>query len=143
MKRLTCRDSINGQAYDYKTNQKEILERLCELEEKLESGFLLELPCKIGTKVYSIEKDCGKCPLGHSYWDDWDCDIEGNWDNKIYGEQCKKQFYIEESEFSPNYIDWVYGTKFYNKSKNQDNYECTFFLTKEQAEEKLKEILGE
>lgn len=33
---------------------KRALKRLCELEDKIEAGTLVELPCKVGDKVYVI-----------------------------------------------------------------------------------------
>lgn len=34
----------------------EIINRLCELEDKIENGTLIELPCKVGDTVYFIVK---------------------------------------------------------------------------------------
>ena len=67
-KRLTKR--VNGIAAKIKTStsdyvgtiyeeeqvlQQEIIERLAELEDKLEEGTLVELPCKVGDTVYSVD----------------------------------------------------------------------------------------
>ena len=35
----------------------DILERLAELEDKIEQGTLIELPCKVGDRVYTIDID--------------------------------------------------------------------------------------
>lgn len=67
-KRLTKR--VNGIAAKIKTStsdyvgtiyeeeqvlQQEIIERLAELEDKLEAGTLVELPCKVGDTVYQTD----------------------------------------------------------------------------------------
>lgn len=67
-KRLTKR-GVNGRAYyatpfasnsmqeiyeeDVKRMQ-EVMERLCDIEEKIENGTLVELPCKKGDDVFAI-----------------------------------------------------------------------------------------
>ncbi len=63
MERLTKRDN-NGNSYfrnkcfdDGILDYGMIIDRLAELEDKLESGELLELPCKVGDTVYVVYKD--------------------------------------------------------------------------------------
>ena len=41
----------------------DILNRLCDLEDKIEQGKLLELPCKIGHTVYCIRYDKARKPF--------------------------------------------------------------------------------
>lgn len=75
---------------------------LSEYRTKIENGTLIELPCKVGDKVYVIEQD-------------WDNDY-----NYFY--------YIDEYKFT---LD-LFG-----------NWGKTVFLTKAEAEQKLKELKGE
>lgn len=49
-KRLTHRLPDGRIEYAY-TNSYHLLQRLCELEDKIESGTLVELPCKVGDTV--------------------------------------------------------------------------------------------
>ena len=71
--------------------------RLAEIEDKIENGTLIELPCPRHTMVYII------------------C--------------ChRKKHIIIETPFTYDMID---------------SYQCNWFLTKEQAEEKLKELSKE
>lgn len=41
----------------YDKEVQKILDRLAELEDKIEDGTLVELPCKVGTIVYTIHKE--------------------------------------------------------------------------------------
>lgn len=65
MERLTLRE------WQQLPNQDEMYNRLAELEDKIESGLLVGLPCKVGTIVYQIRKYCestGKitdCKVGY------------------------------------------------------------------------------
>ena len=43
--------------YEY---AREVHKRLAELEDKIEQGTLIELPCKVGDTVYKIMHVCGK-----------------------------------------------------------------------------------
>ena len=87
--------------------------KLKEYEDLEEQGLLMRLPCKIGASVYMVAQDCGGDTL--------DCrrgDCEG----------CPYLYsFVEENSF--------------------DSYMCddigkTVFLTKEEAEKKLKESGG-
>lgn len=87
--------------------------KLKDYEDLEEQGLLMRLPCKIGESVYMVVQDCGGDTL--------DCrrgDCEG----------CPYLYsFVEENSF--------------------DSYMCddigkTVFLTKEEAEEKLRESGG-
>ena len=56
-KRLTYR--ANGVLYSHAISDTDLLRHLAELEDKIESGYLLELPCKLGDTVYKVERDYG------------------------------------------------------------------------------------
>ena len=88
-----------------------------------EQGLLLKLPCKVGTTVYVIDTiyECDN--------DYMDCIME--FPDRY---QCERGFKCEyEHEklvVSPESFDF----------KMLDNFNITVFLTKEEAEEKLKEL---
>lgn len=121
-------------------------------------GTLIGLPCELGATIYCIEKKC------RDFFNDFD-DNEDNWceyyepqgyyqeeqcnlvnkdccsfNLEIYCEECKNKLKIEETKFRLELRDKIYGTDYYNKYLSLSN---TYFLTKEQAEEKLKELRGE
>lgn len=53
-KRLTYR--ANGITYSRALTQEQLLHRLAELEDKIESGTIIELPCKVGDTIYEVFK---------------------------------------------------------------------------------------
>lgn len=92
----------NGSALCQVTN------RLGELEDKIENGTLVELPCKVGDKVFSIWAGIGQ-----------DYTIK---DDTVWYLTVRHNLYI-----TTDYIeDGLFGTD--------------VFLTKEEAEAKLKEL---
>ena len=89
----------------------EVLKKLAEYEGLEEQGLLLRLPCKVGTSVYMVGQDCGGDTL--------DCrrgDCEG----------CPYLYsFVEENKFDAYMLE---------------NIGKTVFLTKAEAEQKLKEM---
>ena len=121
MERLTKRstngtgiyNTPSGDPVEWENNRHRVLQKLADYEDLEEQGLLMRLPCKIGASVYMVAQDCGGDTL--------DCrrgDCEG----------CPYLYsFVEENSF--------------------DSYMCddigkTVFLTKEEAEEKLKESGG-
>lgn len=121
-------------------------------------GVMYEFPCELGTTIYYIKKQC------RDFFNDFE-DNEDNWcedyeqgswydvercnlaskdycslNLEIYCEECKHRLKIEETKFCIELRDKIYGTDYYNKNFSLSN---TYFLTKEQAEQKLKELRGE
>ena len=100
-----------------------ILQELKEYRDLEEQGLLLKLPCKVGTTVYVIYTiyECDN--------DYMDCIME--FPDRY---QCERGFKCEyEHEklvVRPESFDF----------KMLDNFNKTVFLTKEEAEEKLKEL---
>lgn len=141
-KRLTFRyESVDGTkqvGYSEKlipcfNKQAMILNRLAELEDKIENGTLVELPCKVGDTVYKI---CPKCNDKHngscencawrgciSYCG---CDVFGLWgDGKYPPERCTIVPYTMNWRFIPVVLKHI-GTK--------------VFLTCEEAKKRLEEL---
>lgn len=105
------------------------LNRLAELEDKIENGMLVELPCKVGTTIYQIYKDCSNC--SHFKETGWEYDCYCDFDS----EESKTMFefdgdtdcvyIVKETEFTYNHING------FGKDR---------FLTKAEAEKKLEEL---
>jgi hypothetical protein len=123
-----------------------ILEKLAEYEDLAEQGRLVILPCKVGETYYSIEvntKSCEECDFFQKgyYCDDFcenkivtdeddDTLINPQYSDKVF---CKKHFYEINKCFFDN-VDEIFNLR-----------ECfgkTVFLTKPEAEAKLKELRG-
>ena len=56
-KRFTKRFLGSNAPYTEFADYNEIINRLCDLEDKIEQGKILELPCKIGQTIYVITAD--------------------------------------------------------------------------------------
>ena len=88
-----------------------VCDRLAELENKIENGTLVELPCKVGDKVYYI------------------------WLNESISESKIDVIRIRRNTIT---FDTASGMTYLLEHLGQ-----SVFLTKEQAEAKLKELRGE
>jgi hypothetical protein len=86
-------------------------ERLAELEDKIEQGILIELPCKVGDTVYVIRKKA----------------LKGHWEEHRYIVDEWGKLAVYEKEFN---------LVLFSVSKIGEDY----FLTKAEAEAKLKEL---
>ncbi len=88
----------------------EYADKLAEYEDLEEQGKLLKLPCAVGTSVYMVAQDCGGDTL--------DCRSR-NCDN------CEYLYsFVEENKF---------------EAYMNDEVGKTVFITKTEAEQKLKE----
>ena len=119
--------------------QTEILDRLCELEDKICEGKILELPCKVGDTLWKIE-------------DVWHLDDRATW--KYHYEKEILEFRVRSISISCNSkgiwtkkfrICEVKNGKTIDKQRNIefDDYGKSVFLTPEEANKKLKELEGE
>lgn len=126
-----CNDSCLGGTCKW---SKKALKRLAELEDKIEQGTLVELPCKAGQKVY----------IDGLIWYDgthWPHDYLGISRKKfIIGKiTCfkinKKQFLMKIKVCSDRYYTYS-KTKWFPVSAIGK----TVFLTREEAEKRLKEL---
>lgn len=101
-----------------------IYKRLQELEDKIEQGTLIELPCKVGDAVYWVWEEFtnGKQKLSIEEWKIEVIRIEENeWSVKGFGE--------EREDGSRPYF-WCHSSRF----------GIWWFLTREEAEKRLKEL---
>ena len=124
MERLTARTE-NGKAI-YSGNviekslnyEQTILDRLAELEDKIESGKLVEIPCKVGDTVYwawILEKEKAEV-------------FEG----KVRG--------LSISQNGTTWFSVVYDNGLTFEHTFKDDWGKTVFLTRKQAEAKLEEL---
>ena len=97
------------------TVEEELLDRLGELEDKIENGTLVELPCKVGDVLYEV--------IGDACIDGWK--IESICFNRTYP---KGVIWAERTRDLAHWKFWIEdcGTK--------------WFVTKTEAEKKLKEM---
>ena len=118
------------------------LKELREYKQLEEQGLLLRLPIAEGTTVYTIDNNTDACTDGCEYFNVGHCCEDycsmPNIDNDVYPQLsdtpvCKKQ-YLEVAEINPK-LDWIF--------RNRDNFGKTVFLTKAEAEQKLKEMESE
>ena len=102
-----------------------IAEKLKEYEDLEEQGLLLRLACKIGSPLYRVYKKPTKCTAYGEYKDDYSYSCEG----------C-------EQECDSSYVWSIYKYEADIKTIVCLSNEIgkTVFLTKEEAENKLKEM---
>lgn len=130
MERLTKRNSDGTvgiselRYYNYDDFQK-MAQKLAEYEDLEEQGLLLRLACKIGSPLYRVYKKPTKCTAYGEYKDDYSYSCEG----------C-------EQECDSSYVWSIYKYEADIKTIVCLSNEIgkTVFLTKEEAENKLKEM---
>ena len=93
-----------------------VLERLAELEDKIENGTLIELPCKLGDIVYEVIQGL---PI-----QEWK--ITGIVYARTYGKN-----YVITAERLRDIAHWKFWREDFGK---------ILFLTKSEAEKKLKKL---
>lgn len=108
----------------YCDNAEDAITRLAELEDKIENGTLIELPCKVGDKIWyvshiRIEKD-----RAINILEEWDVEKIDIYDYLIICRLTHK------------------GTDHYNTAR-EDEFGEMWFTTKAEAEAKFKELQNE
>ena len=96
-----------------------VLRRLCELEDKIEQGTLVELPCKVGDTIYIVGKEIEDFIVSAIEITILSCDC---WETNTI------QFEDKNGNSKLNYFvyfGWIGKT---------------VFLTREEAEKRLKEL---
>lgn len=103
------------------------LEKLKEYNDLEEQGRLVIMPCKVGDTVYCIFSRYTKCTFSNEEFDEYSCQgCEHECDSK-------KENYVQDMRAYS--LDWIVT--------NLRNFGKTIFITKDEAEEKLKELRGE
>ena len=99
-----------------------VLNRLAEYEDLEEQGLLLRLPCAVGSTVYVISSRYTKCSKYKEIWNDcYGCEDECD---------SHEEYYIHINHSVSD--EWIV--------RNMNYFGKTVFLTKEEAEQKLKEM---
>ena len=110
-----------------KIGQKEAAyKKLKAYEDLEEQGRLVILPCKVGDTVYCIFNRYTKCTFNNEEFDE--CSCQGC----EYECDSKKENYVQDMRAYS--LDWIVT--------NLKNFGKTVFLTKSEAEAKLKELRG-
>jgi hypothetical protein len=116
-KRLT-KQGLDWQS-DVQCDDEKIYNRLTELEDKIENGTLIELPCKVGDTVWRwLIRDC---------YDEWTVDKIC-----IYVENGRIDYTLVCTSKSGCGMDYFY--------KDDKDIDWTFNNPKAEAEKKLKEL---
>ena len=102
----------------------EIINRLAELEDKIENGTLVELPCKVGQKIWYVSYIRIEEDREINILEEWDVEKIDIYDDVIICRLTHK------------------GTDHYNTARN-DEFGEKWFTDKAEAEAKLKELKGE
>ena len=109
---ICCADRIAGCYH----KDKMILERLAELEDKIEQGKMIELPCKVGDTCYLVYKGLG--------------------------DMCRVAYKIKEVKIDN--IHYIGDNEFFTETGECSSYTVKFgeeiFTTREEAEKRLKEL---
>ena len=122
MERLTRRSANgtgvyatpSGEPVKWENNYHNILQKLADYEDLEEQGFLLRLPCKLGDTIYSIAND-----------------------GKIYPVKATREVRIVNGV-----LHIICESCRYSDLVSYDDIGKTIFLTKSEAEAKLKELRG-
>ncbi len=97
---------------------KEALQRLADLEDKIEAGTLIELPCKVGDTVYVIP----------------------SLPKVAFNIIEKEEIFNNIKSRYVSKVDYIVGNE-YEKLGVGEYFNTTWFLTYEEAEAKLKEYI--
>lgn len=104
----------------------DMVKKLADYENLEEQGRLIKLPCKVGDAVYCIFNRYTKCTFSNEEFDEYSCQ------GCEYECDSKKENYVQDMRAYS--LDWIVT--------NLKNFGKTVFLTKSEAEAKLKELRG-
>ena len=103
----------------------DVIDKLAEYEDLEEQGLLLWLPCKVESMVYLICSRYSECSKYKERLDEYNC--QGCEEDEC---DSHKEYYIHINHSVS--IEWIV--------RNLNNFGKTVFLTKAEAEQKLKEM---
>lgn len=131
-KRLTINLSNGKIGCLQEYRQTDLIHRLAELEDKIENGTLIELPCKVGDTVWQIFKNCLSCPFCLLKEYEYEC--------------CRKPMGVLHGMVFDKNCNYMIIPRTFSNSinvKQLKNFGKTIFLTKAEAEAKLEELRNE
>ena len=103
----------------------DVLKKLADYEDLEEQGLLLRLPCKVGDTVYLINSRYTKCTKEDQEFNEYSC--QGcEWLDC----DSHKEYYIHTNKSVS--LEWIV--------RYSRDFGKTVFLTKSEAEQKLKEM---
>lgn len=102
------------------------MEKLADYEDTEEQSRLIILPCKVGDTVYCIFNRYTRCTFSNEEFDEYSCQ------GCEYEFDSEKENYVQDMRAYS--LDWIVT--------NLKNFGKTVFLTKFEAEAKLKELRG-
>ena len=117
--------SIKGVTYP--TYIGKAADKLAEYEDAEEQGLLLRLPCKPNSEVFLICSRYTHCSFEDVPFEESSCE------GCEHGCDSRKELYIHRNESVG--IEWI--------ARNLNKFGKTVFLTREEAESKLKEMEGQ
>lgn len=124
MERLTTKEKNGYERRSARVKNQQLIDKLAEYEDLEEQSRLVKLPCKVGDTVYCIFSRYSKCTPCNEEFDEYSCQ----------GCECKcdsrKERYIQDKGSCS--LNWIVI--------NLKNFGKTVFLTKSEAEAKLKEL---
>lgn len=126
MKRLTNSEKEIPTLIDNAEYWQKVYFKLKEYEDLEKQGRLIKLPCKVGDTVYCIFSRYTKCTPNNEEFDEYNCQ------GCEYECDSKKENYVQDMRAYS--FDWI--------ATNLKNFGKTVFLTKSEAEAKLKELRG-
>lgn len=129
-----CKGNSVQELYEEEREKdKAIMEKLCNFEDKIENGTLIELPCKVGDWLYYIHENIiHKAKVEEIRFNVYKHGIKNEFTD-IYAYDFKNK---REINF---YYEHGYSTVW----ENSEHYFFDTFLTKAEAEAKLKELKRE
>lgn len=104
-----------------------VYRKLKEYEDAEEQGLLLRLPCKVGDTVFCIYERRTKCSKHNQEFDEYDC--QGCDCGVGECDSHREKYVTGQKAYS---LDWIVA--------NLKRFGETIFLTKAEAEAKLKEM---
>lgn len=106
--------------------EREDVEEICDHFK--DKSLFVELPCKVGTECFEILKNCFKCKYHkYSVFKGYICEAKKVLDEVDFDKDCKYTI-----------VKGIFGTTI--SFLNIKDFGKTVFLTKEEAEARLKEI---
>ena len=140
MERLTRRSANgtgvyatpSGEHIEWENNRHNVLQKLADYEDLEEQGRLIKLPCKVGDTVYVVTSP-------FNVFDD--IEYDENMKDEVYESYVSSITFYECGE---QYRIYAKATNhFIGAYFRECDFGKTVFLTKSEAEAKLKELRGE